>query len=128
MRVFKVTEDVFKVEPLFVTDCTHEEMRKYLHKRFRRLAIEESTADHSGQMFTFGICPWRVVWVRRGNEIGTLAHEITHLVTRICQDKGIPIIAHHPNGDIGDETAAYMIDFYLTKAIEARRGKKRIAA
>lgn len=127
MRVFKITEPVFKTEPLFVADCTYAQMRSYLNRRFR-LKIEEDGDQTCGRMFTFGVPPWRVVWVRRSRETVVLTHEIFHLVTRICQDKGIPIIAHHPNGDNGDEPAAYLLEFFLTAAIKARRGPATIRA
>lgn len=128
MRVFKIDDPVFKTEPLFVTDCTYEEMRTYLNKRFR-LAIEETPDcnEYLGMMLTFGKAPWRVVWWKRAGAIPVLVHEILHLVTRICQDKGIPICSFHPGGAHGDETAAYLQEHFLVNAMKLRRHKKRIS-
>lgn len=122
MKVFAVRDKVFKVEPLFVVGCTHYQLRKYLRKKYKLRIVDEGQ-KLAGQMLTFWSAPWRVVWVRRKGDLECLAHEIFHLVTRICQDKGIPIVAHHPNGDNGDETAAYMLEHYIVKAL--KKIKKR---
>lgn len=123
MKVFTVKDKVFKVEPLFVMDCTYEQLRTYLRKEFK-VKAQEVDGKMAGMMLTFSrSTPWRVVWVRRRKDVECLAHEIFHLVTRICQDKGIPIVAHHPNGDNGDETAAYMYEHYFVKAM--KKIKKR---
>lgn len=115
MKMFSIRDDVFKTEPLFVVGCSYADMKARLDKRFS-LCITEESEKVAGKMLTFGVEPWRVVWVKRSNDLACLAHEIFHLVTRICHDKGIPIVAHHPNGENGDETAAYLLEFFFSKA------------
>ena len=116
MKVFTVTEPVFKTEPLFIIDCTHEALDAYLHRRFRISAGEN--CGQIGQMFTFQKRPWRVVWSQKAS-LPVVLHELFHLVTRICQDKGVPIRAHNEHGEIGDETAAYLYEFFA-KAVLRR--------
>jgi hypothetical protein len=116
MKIFKITEPVFKTEPLFIIDCSFKRFSKYLKKHYHCNC--GSYVGQTGQMFTFKRTPWRVVWVEKKDE-NVLIHELFHLVTRICQDKGIPIVAQMEHGS-GDETAAYLYEFF------ARRCLKRI--
>lgn len=127
MRVFKIVETTFRTEPLFVTDCSYEEMRQYLNKRFRLKIPEVECNEIIGMMLTFGKAPWRVVWWTPGRNTSILVHELIHLVARICHDKGIPIVSHHPNGTSGDETAAYMTEFFYKEAKKGLRRKQRIS-
>lgn len=117
MKVFQIKDDVFKTKPLFVIGCSFQKLERYL-KRFNVKPGEY--VDQAGQMFTFGKSPWRVVWVEKLPTtiptLGILLHEIYHLVTRICQDKGIRIQAHIDT-DSGDETAAYLYEFFCREAI-----------
>jgi len=59
----------------------------------------------------------------------TLVHELFHLVVRISEDKGVPIISNIQTGQVGDETSAYMLEYYyneiiaLFKKATARKGK-----
>jgi hypothetical protein len=117
VKTFQVREALFKTHPLFVIDCSHRALDAYLRKRFHVDAGED--VQQIGQMFTFQQPPLRVVWVeRRPHDLPTLAtllHEIFHLVTRICQDKGVPIKAQIEEGH-GDETAAYLFEFLAREA------------
>jgi len=115
VKIFKITEPVFKTEPLFVIDCSFDQFTRYMKKSYHCPTGEN--LGQSGQMFTFSKAPWRVVWVEKNKFV--LLHEIFHLVTRICQDKGVPIISQMEHG-CGDETAAYLYEFF------ARRALKRI--
>lgn len=127
LRVFSIEDPVFKCEPVFITDCSYEEMRQWIRKRWPQITIDEAPEFYAGTMFTFECPPWRLVYVRRSRELGVWVHEILHLVTRICQDKGIPIVRKHPNGDSGDETVAYMMEFYIEGILKKRRLKKLIS-
>lgn len=127
LRVFSIEDPVFKTEPVFITDCSYEEMRQWVHKRWPQIKIATAPEFYAGTMFTFDCPPWRLVYVRRSRQTGVWVHELVHLVLRICQDKGIPVIRMHPNGDSGDETAAYMLEFYIERVIEKRRLKKLIS-
>lgn len=121
MRIFTVEEPIFKTEPIFIFDCTREELEVYLKKRFR-VTLDPGN-ECAGQMFTFTRPPWRVVWVQRGamSNLPVVVHEIFHLVTRICADKGVPIVAHHPDGMNGDETAAYLLEFFVRNVVKRIR-------
>ena len=113
MKVFTVVEPIFKTEPLFILDCTRPELGDYLRRRFR-LQLDEERCEIGGQMLTFQRAPWRVVWAKSGSakNAAIVLHEVFHLVTRICADRGIPIVAHHPSGECGDETAAYLFEYF----------------
>ena len=123
MKVFTVEDPVFKTEPLFIGNCTNEEAMAYLHRRFKVRA--DIPHDMGGTMLTFSCSPWRVIWVRRfSGAVGDLAvvlHETFHLVTRICADRGIPVVAHHPDGMNGDETAAYLFEFFARAVLRRSR-------
>ena len=110
MKVFTVRDPVFKTEPLFVLGCTHAKLNTYL-KRYRVTAGTDDAGQHVGQMLTFEQPPWRVVWSER-LDAGIVLHEVFHLVTRICQDRGIAIRAVNGDGELGDETAAYLFEFF----------------
>lgn len=119
MKVFTVDEPIFKTEPLFVGDCSHEELCRYLHRRFR--VDIEAREDILGTVMTFKVKPWRVVWVHDCQELPVLLHELFHLVTAICDDRGIPIVAHHSNGECGDETAAYLYEYFAKACLKRWR-------
>lgn len=115
MKIFTVPEPVFKTEPLFVLGCTHERLNAYLKQRFKVEAGEN--IGQLAQMFTFADrTPWRVVWSREIS-VPIVLHEVFHLVTRICQDKGVPILAHDDHGNCGDEAAAYLFEFFATAVL-----------
>lgn len=121
MRVFTLAEPVFKTEPLFVLGCSHAKLGAYLGRRFRcDVGLD---AGQCGQMFTFDRSPWRVVWTKR-LDVGSALHECFHLVTRICQDKGIPIRAFDERNEFGDETAAYLYEFFGAHMVR-RMGYRR---
>lgn len=126
MRTFTVKDRLFKTQPLFIVGCSHQELDAYLRREFKCDAGAD--VGQSGQMFTFQQAPWRIVWVKKfphnAKTLGTLLHETFHLVTRICLDKGVPIVAHHDHG-IGDETAAYLFDFFSRALVRKLRLKVR---
>jgi hypothetical protein len=117
MRVFEVEAHVWKCAALFVMDCSHADLNAYLRKWH---VTAGDDVGQAGQMFTFHQKPWRVVWVEKRPQdfvrLGVLLHEIFHLVTRICQDKGVPIKAQIEDGN-GDEAAAYLYDYFAREAI-----------
>lgn len=122
-RMFVVTEQLFKVETLFIVGCDYAAMAKYLNRRYKTQVAEDAIADRRGgkilgTLLTFGIPPWRVVYLRN-YEIPIMVHELLHLVTRVLQDRGIGVVSHYPNDDLGDETAAYMLEFYTVAVIQA---------
>jgi len=123
MLVFKVDDPVFKTKPLFVLGCSYPELAAYLHGRYRiNLKPEEGIC---GIMLTFARPPWRVVWVerisKRPKDLGPLLHELFHLVTRICGDKSVPIYHHITTGECGDETAAYLYEYFADHCLRRIR-------
>ncbi len=123
MKSFRIKDPIFKTEPLFVYGCTHKQACAWLRKTYR-VSLDDDTDNPitSGRMFTFDKSPWRVVFVdklsRKPEHLGVLMHELFHLVMRICHDKGVPVVRNHPNGDSGDETAAYLFEFFATQALK----------
>lgn len=122
MRTFTIDEPVFKTNPLFIVDCTYAEMTAYVKKRFRA-TVQPAPDGVIGTVLTFDVRPWRIVWIERATrrDIPILLHEVFHLVTRICADKGVPIVAHHPTGENGDETAAYLLEFFMARLMRRMR-------
>lgn len=117
MKTFKITDPIFRTEPLFVTDCTVNELSKYLWRRFKIKWDASEWKTVSGTQLTFDKPRLRVVYFEKMNKspdnLGTLVHELFHLTVRICRDKGIPIIANIQTGECGDESAAYIQDFFF---------------
>lgn len=120
MKVFTVKDPLLKTEPLFVLGCTHAELNAYLRKRFRVDGGTDNAGQHLGQMLTFDTAPWRVVWSAT-MDLPIVLHEVFHLVTRICQDRGIPIRAHYDTGENGDETAAYLYEYFARAVLRKVR-------
>lgn len=117
MKTFDIEDKLFKTSALFIVGCSHETLDIYLNQyRFG----SGLNCGQCGQMFTFDRYPWRVVWVknrpRDAETFAVLLHEIFHLVTRICQDKGISIKAQVDEG-LGDEAAAYLYEFFARESI-----------
>lgn len=110
---------MFKTEPLFVLGCSHAALSAYLHKRFKVDAGDD--VGQIGQMLTYSDkAPYRVVWAK-SLALPPILHEVFHLVTRICADKGIPIRAHNEHGENADETAAYLFEFFATDVLRRVR-------
>lgn len=110
MKVFSLENDLYHIEPLFIIDATPEQLRRYLLKHFD-VTVSAPLEQMAGAVFTFAVTPWRVVWTRH-LEIGTVLHEVFHLITSICGDKQIPIRAYLNTGENGDEAAAYLFEFF----------------
>jgi hypothetical protein len=124
VKVFTVEEPVFKIEPLFVLGAEPDEIRSLFARRRFLVDVGHIGDRHqtplAGSMLTFDRTPWRVVWTRK-MDIGVALHETFHLVTRICHDRGIPIRAMDERGDLGDETAAHLFEFFARAVIKRMR-------
>ncbi|MGH9257362.1 MAG: hypothetical protein ACRD3C_22610 [Vicinamibacterales bacterium] len=127
MRVFTVLEPAFKVEPLFVLGAQPDQARALFRRRRFRVDLgnigERDDTCLAGQMFSFDRTPWHVVWTRH-LDAGVALHETFHLVTRICHDRGIPIRAYDERGDHGDETAAYLFEFFARAVLRRIAGAR----
>lgn len=125
---FVIDEPVFRTSTLFVMGCTAAELNKIVMRRFgekNRL----THLDGDGNRVLGTVCAFsspknfcRVVWTKpcsKSNEsIGVLAHEIFHLVVRICSDKGVPI-EYIPGSTIApDEAASYLVEYFMTECLK----------
>ena len=121
MKIFKVSCDVFKCEILFISNCSYDELRLHLKAKYR-CTIEERGAEDGtiGTMLTFEKHPWRVVWTKEWKDKSCLIHELFHLVTRICYDRGIKIVSHNEDGSNGDEAAAYLMEFFTEQTLRRK--------
>ena len=133
MKRFIITEKTLKTEPLFIGNCTYQEMWDYLVKRFNvsrgQYPVAEDGDNTTASVLHFNGEPYRVVWFKEmkldTDSLGEVAHELFHLVIRICEDKGIPIIANLEDGRVADEPPAYMIDFFMREYISRIKRKPR---
>jgi hypothetical protein len=116
---FIVSDDIFKTSVLFIFNCNAADFQA----RAKKCGVEWKCGEYvcgtvvpggDGQFF-------RIVWVEKVSlkpeDIGTLAHEIAHLVVRICADKGVPICSNIQTGECGDETFAYLTEFYMIQCL-----------
>lgn len=122
MKVFTIDEAVFKTATLFVLDCPFEILRKYLDSKYKTDVGEY--VGQTGQLFTFKAPPYRIVWTEK-RDSAVILHEVFHLVTRICDDRGVPIKAHLDSGESGDETAAFLFEWYVIQLRKHLRGWTR---
>lgn len=123
LKHIEVNCPVFKADLHFVTDCDYQELNKYCKKHFDLDKDDhfEWLNDADGTTFTLksddGNSLYRVVWVEsfsmNHSKIGVLAHEITHAVVRLLENKGIPFTSH----DNQDETFAYLMDYFISNFI-----------
>jgi hypothetical protein len=122
VRQFTVKVEMLKVEPLFVLGCTFDSLAERMRRDFKVNIENEPGAEptRAGQMFTFDRAPWRLVWTRH-LELPVVLHEVFHLVTRICADRGIVIRAHNERGENDDETAAYLFEVIARQVIRRCR-------
>lgn len=114
-KTFKVKCLTYKTEVLFVLGCSHPDLVRYLRRY--KLLIATCHDPISGTVLTFRKPACRVVWVEDHRRLEVLIHEIFHLVTGILHDRGIPIIAYHPDNSNGDESAAYLLEFFVTECL-----------
>lgn len=126
MKTFSVLDGVFKTGPYFVFGCTGEELKAHVKKTH---GADIEAPDSAGRQVTVdtkgGLC--RIVWLRElpntPERMGMLVHEIFHLVVRICRDKGVPIIANIQTGECGDETAAYLMEYFYWECLKLLKKK-----
>ena len=111
MKVFSVSEPVFRTATLFVLGCPFPKFAALMKRRYHAEVGE--FVGQCGQMFTYTEDePWRCIWTDR-LDLAVVLHEVFHLVTRICDDKCVPIKSHIENGECGDEAAAYLFECYV---------------
>jgi hypothetical protein len=111
MKIKLVDNDVFDVETTFILDCTMDEFNNYLET----VGCEKMSGECAGAVVEKPNDLDYVVYIKDSLSMSTIAHELFHLVVRICEKRGIPIIAELSNGSAGDETGAYLIDYYMRR-------------
>ena len=124
MKHFKIEDKIFKTETLFIIG-NYTEANIYFKKRF---GLETSLGElEIGSVIKVGEDKketfFRVVWLADLKDIPCLIHELFHLVVRICQDKGVPIRSNIETGECGDETAAYLLEFYVEEFMKKIKKK-----
>ena len=126
MRSLYLDVKPFKAYCLFVWDCTPTELVNHLHKKYdvekdEKLIEHLSTAD--GTALTLDGEPYRVVWLRKFKRTpyyyGVLSHEISHMVIRLLEWKGMPYSSHNNE----DEVLAYLMDYFTVEFLEHEKKK-----
>jgi len=120
LKVFKIECNVFKFDVLIVANCTHEELKTFLKKQYRVSLDDSPDINTIGGMYTVEKNPWRVVWVKDWKDRSCLIHELFHLTTRVCNDRGIQIVSHDEKGNVADEAAAYLMEFLVTQCLKRK--------
>lgn len=113
MKEFVIKENLFKTSTIFILNCSGKEFAKRIKKMGVKTDIAESYV--CGTVIPCGDRFFRGVWVESAKDLGGIMHEISHLVVRVCTDKGVPIKANIETGEVGDETFAYLIEFYTNE-------------
>lgn len=120
MKFFKIECNVFKFDVLVVSNCTYAELRSYLKNSYRCHIDEDPGEFTIGTVLTFTRNPYRVLWTHKWEDKACLIHELFHLTTRICYDRGIKIVAQNEDGSNGDEPAAYLLEFLITQCLKRK--------
>ncbi len=113
IKEFVIHEEVFKTSVLFIIGCGQKELTERIKKY--GVNLENLGMYVCGSVLEVKSKFFRIVWVENEKSIGEIVHEVLHLVTRILQDKGVPIKASFEDGEFGDETAAYLLEFYINR-------------
>lgn len=134
MKIISFDDKLFKARVHFICNCTPEECNNYLKKKKNKYLLHDNfTENMTGTVIPANHGMYRIVYLPKfnlGQEMrATLVHELFHLVVRMCGDKGVPIISNIQTGQVGDETGAYMLEYYYNEIVEqfkkatARKGK-----
>lgn len=119
----------FMVRPLFLANYSAEEYRKEVEKLAYLEDWElEDLEFANGSQGTFSptkhkeVAILRTVWLKNFDrkssyDMGTLAHEVHHLVNGICRHKGIPFDGEQNN----DETFAYLTGFFIREFLNSSK-------
>lgn len=118
IKPFLITDGVFKTEVLFLIGHTAEEANRYLRKIKNKHLFDEKEKNIAGMLLKTNVDMYRIVFWPDGKNIYELVHELFHLVIRICEDKGVPNVPNIHTGHCGDETGAYLIEFYLKEVLK----------
>lgn len=121
MKKILIEESVFKTEVLFIYNCSPKEVNDYLKKTGKAIDIRDYL-NFIGTLYKTPQEVYRIVYVEKYKKnadwLSVLAHEILHLVIEICNDKGVPIYTNLDNAERLDETACYLMEFYMSEFIK----------
>ena len=121
MKLIKILNDIFKLEILVIANCSTKEANEYFKKIKNKYFIEDDK-NTVGQLVKAFHGQYRIIYLEKLNKSqrsrAELVHELFHLVIRICEDKGVPNVPNIHTGHCGDETGAYLIEFYYNKIME----------
>lgn len=111
---FVISEPVFKSNCTFLLNCTFTKLNNFRKKHgFEGFEKGGENASVTIDTDKDGV-KYFLLWIQdfdwTCNDIGRLAHEITHLVIGIMLSKGID-----PSKET-EEVLAYLIDFYMRSA------------
>lgn len=119
-KLFHIFDKVFGTNVLVIIGMPPEKVRPYLEKKYK---INWEYGDYglkAGAVMDFDTAPYRVLYLRKLEKIDfipKLAHEVFHLVLRLCANRQIPTVPEI-DGNITDETAAYVMEFYMREILE----------
>lgn len=125
MKIIKIREDVFETEITIFYNCSYQEFSKKVKQQFNVVLNEsDETITISGQCFNYfnnkSGKSLRFIFLEKLNKspkfIGILTHELFHMVVRVLDDKGVPIVRNVENKS-GDETGSYLLESYLVKVL-----------
>lgn len=121
MKSRVIHNEVFDVSTLFIYDCD----TVTANRKLRKIGATELEGDEVGAVLKAKNGN-HIVYFRSLEDKSAIVHELFHLVLRICEDRAIPVQATLENGEHGDETAAYMIDFYVRKLLTPPRTRHSV--
>jgi len=118
----KITDDLYGARLVFCSGMSIEECQKKANRAFK---IQEYLWVEKTDAASFYVCTTKddmniyVIWVKKSREIGTIIHEITHLVEEVFKDRGIPITYAN------SEAMAYYMQFFAEKILEPEKSNTK---
>jgi len=120
--IIKINDKIFKTRVVVIANCNPKECNEELKGMKNKYFVEDKDSNLAGRLVQANHGLWRILYMPtlnlRQESRGVLAHELFHLVVRICEDKGVPITANIQTGQCGDETGAYMLEYYYNEIID----------
>jgi len=123
-KVFYFHDNLYDEETFVLYDCTWREANAWARKQFKGLSVDiiENGDYVSGLCTSIGHnkTMYYVVWIKNSCCPRTVAHELTHLCTRILLSRGIHIELH------SNEALAYYMGMWMEMFVEhAVKSKKK---
>jgi len=119
MLKLTIKNEIFNRDLLVLANCSVQEADKYLTKIGSKHFIgdeQRARVKVAGKLIPttadYYNCAYVAKLDKKIENQGTLIHELFHFIVRLCEDKGVPIISNIQTGEVGDETAAYLMNYY----------------